>query len=55
LVKTAILVSFFGLSRPKELIQIRSDEEFTIRENDGGYVTFKPKAECNRVYPIYSG
>jgi hypothetical protein len=36
LVKTAILISFFSLSRPRELVQIRTDKDRMIREDDGG-------------------
>jgi hypothetical protein len=48
LVKTTILVGFFGLTRFMELVQIRIDEGCIIREKDGGYLMFKPKSSVNK-------
>jgi hypothetical protein len=48
LVKTAILVGFFRLARPMKLVQIRTDEDCMIREQDGGYLKFKPKSSVNK-------
>jgi hypothetical protein len=38
LVKTTILLSFFSLSRPRELVQIRTDADRMIREDDDGRI-----------------
>jgi hypothetical protein len=48
LVKTAVLIAFFGLLRPMELIQLRIDKDYMKRESDGGSFKYKAKSQLNR-------
>jgi hypothetical protein len=48
LVKTAILIAFFGLLRPMELGQLRIDKDYMKIKKNGGSFKYKPKSQVNK-------